>query len=114
MSPTDAMKQKIKADIEKHPIILYMKGSKLMPQCGFSAKVVHILDKIGIDYVTRNVLEDDTLRQAIKEYSDWPTIPQLYINKEFIGGCDIVSELYEEGSLQEMLEEAAKMYSSDK
>lgn len=113
MSSLDEMKQTIKADIDKNPIILYMKGSKLMPQCGFSAKVVHILNSYGIQYEARNVLEDDILRQAIKEYSDWPTIPQLYVGKEFIGGCDIVSELHEEGALQEMLEEATKMYSSD-
>lgn len=103
MNKIEEMKKIIQADIKKHPVILYMKGTKLMPQCGFSGKVVHILNKLGVQFETRNVLEDENLRQAIKEFSDWPTIPQLYINQEFIGGCDIVTQMYESGDLQNLL-----------
>lgn len=97
------MKEQIKQDIEKHPIILYMKGSRFMPQCGFSARVVHILNSLNIDYETRDVLEDPELRQSIKDFSNWPTLPQLYIHGKFIGGCDIISQLYESGELQTLL-----------
>ena len=93
----------IQQDIKKHPVILYMKGSKYMPLCGFSARVVDILQELNAPFETRNVLEDDNLRQAIKEYSNWPTLPQLYVNGEFIGGCDIVTELYEKGELKKIL-----------
>lgn len=98
----------IKEDIEKHPIILFMKGTKLMPMCGFSATVVDILERLEADYETRNVLEDDDLRSAIKEFSDWPTLPQLYINQEFIGGCDIVIELFESGELKKLIDHVEK------
>lgn len=74
-----------------------------MPSCGFSARVVEILNRLGVTYETRNVLENDELRQSIKEFSDWPTIPQLYVKGEFIGGCDIVTELYQTGELEKML-----------
>ena len=76
-----------------------------MPQCGFSAQVVHILNELKVSYETRNVLEDDTLRQGIKDFSDWPTIPQLYVKGEFIGGCDIVKEMFEQGELKPLLVE---------
>ena len=113
MSSVEDVKNKIAKDIESNPVILFMKGSKLMPQCGFSAKVVHILKQLGVQFETRNVLEDDNLRQGIKEYSDWPTIPQLYVNKEFIGGCDIVTELYQEGELETLLKPYISSCSSD-
>jgi monothiol glutaredoxin len=96
-------KDRIKADIAAHKVILYMKGSKSMPMCGFSGQVVHLLNGLNVPYETRNVLENETLRQAIKEFSDWPTIPQLYINGEFIGGCDIITELHQTGELQRLL-----------
>lgn len=96
------MKEKIKEDIEKHPVLLYMKGNRFMPQCGFSARVVHILNSLGIDYETRDVLEDPELRQGIKDFSNWPTLPQLYIQGKFIGGCDIVSQLYTSGELKDL------------
>ena len=99
----DETLKKIEEDIDSNKIILFMKGSKLMPQCGFSARVVHILDQLNVDYETRDVLTDDKLREKIKEYSNWPTLPQLYVNKEFIGGCDIVSELYQTGELQKII-----------
>ena len=95
--------EQIKEDIKNNPVILFMKGSKLMPLCGFSGRVVEILNHLGAIFEIRNVLEDDELRQGIKKYSNWPTLPQLYINGEFIGGCDIVMQLHEEGELQKLL-----------
>ncbi|MDN3504843.1 MAG: Grx4 family monothiol glutaredoxin [Rhabdochlamydiaceae bacterium] len=94
----------IKKDIAANRIILYMKGSKMMPMCGFSARVVEALRECGADFETRNILEDENLRAAIKEFSDWPTLPQLYIDQEFIGGCDIVLELFESGELQRLVD----------
>ena len=98
-----SIQEQIKKELESYPIILFMKGNKLMPQCGFSAQVVHLLQKLEVSFETRDILQDEVLRQGIKEYSDWPTIPQLYINNEFIGGCDIITELYESGKLKEMV-----------
>jgi len=106
MITDDQLKQKkeeIKNDITNNKVMLYMKGNKDMPMCGFSNQVVHILNQSGVTYEAKNVLEDDILRQAIKEFSDWPTIPQLYVNGEFIGGCDIVTELFQSGDLQDTL-----------
>ena len=93
----------IKKDIETHKVILYMKGNKEIPMCGYSARVVEVLKHYGIEFETRNVLDCDTLRSSIKEFSDWPTLPQLYIDKEFIGGCDIIMQLHESGELKDML-----------
>ena len=101
----DAKKEEIKADIEANKIMLYMKGNKDMPMCGFSNQVVHILNQTGVQFEAKNVLEDEVLRQAIKEFSDWPTIPQLYVKGEFIGGCDIVKDMFEKGELKKILEE---------
>ena len=97
-------KEDIQNDIEANKVLLFMKGNKMAPQCGFSAQVVHILNQTGVEFETRDVLQDEYLRQGIKEFSDWPTIPQLYVNKEFIGGCDIVSELFQSGELKTILE----------
>jgi monothiol glutaredoxin len=88
---------------QENNIVLYMKGSKDFPQCGFSAMTCQILKNLDVDFVDINVLEDIDLRQAIKEYSDWPTIPQLYIKNEFIGGCDIVKEMSQSGELESLL-----------
>ena len=99
----EAKIEEIKADIGSNPVMLYMKGNKDFPMCGFSAQVVCILNAVGANYETRNVLEDQVLREAIKMHANWPTIPQLYINGNFVGGCDIVTELYQEGDLQDML-----------
>ena len=94
----------IKEVVTTHPIVLFMKGTKQFPQCGFSSRAVQILKAVGWEnYVTVNVLENDAVRQGIKEYSDWPTIPQLYVNGEFVGGADIMMEMYEAGELQELL-----------
>ena len=97
------MKEQIQADISANPIILFMKGSKQMPLCGFSARVVDVLKEMGVEFVTRDVLQDDDLRQAIKDYSNWPTLPQLYIKGKFIGGCDIVLQLHENGELAKLI-----------
>ncbi|OIN86269.1 MAG: monothiol glutaredoxin, Grx4 family [Alphaproteobacteria bacterium CG1_02_46_17] len=94
---------RIKKDVTENDVVLYMKGTKIFPQCGFSALVANILNMLGVDFISVNVLEDDEIRQGIKDYSNWPTIPQLYIKGEFIGGCDIVKEMFESGELQEML-----------
>jgi monothiol glutaredoxin len=94
---------KIKKTIEENDIVLFMKGSKDFPQCGFSATVVHILNQLKINFADIDVLKDVEIRQAIKEFSDWPTIPQLYIKGEFVGGCDIVKEMFQLGELQELL-----------
>ncbi|MBT6120155.1 Grx4 family monothiol glutaredoxin [bacterium] len=94
----------IDKEVKENKVILYMKGDKDMPQCGFSSQVVQVLNLMGIKFETRNVLEDDYLREGIKQYSDWPTIPQLYVNGEFIGGCDIIMEMYENGDLKTAIE----------
>jgi monothiol glutaredoxin len=103
MDPLEKTKSQIARDIKENRVMLYMKGNKMMPQCGFSAQVVQILNKIGVEFQTKDVLQDAELRQAIKEFSNWPTIPQLYINGEFIGGCDVATELYQSGELQKLL-----------
>ena len=96
----------IKQDINTNDVVLYMKGSKKLPQCGFSSVVASVLERLGVaEYTDVNVLLDDEIRQGIKEFSDWPTIPQLYVKGEFIGGCDIVREMYQTGELQELLSE---------
>jgi len=95
--------QQIHKDITNNDIVLYMKGEQRMPQCGFSGTVVHILNKLGVTFKDINVLDDEAIRQGIKEFSNWPTIPQLYIKGEFIGGCDIVKEMYQSGELQSIL-----------
>lgn len=98
-----SIQEKIKQQIAANPVILYMKGTADFPQCGFSSRVVEILNRCGVEFVAVNVLEDPEIRQGIKDYANWPTIPQLYINGEFIGGCDIVSELFANGELQKLL-----------
>lgn len=96
------IQKKIGRQIEENPIILYMKGSKEMPQCGFSAQVVNILNYYKVDYETVDVLLDPEIRQGIKDYSQWPTLPQLYVNGNFIGGCDICTEMHLNGELGEV------------
>ena len=96
-------KQRIDALVKQHPVLLFMKGDRQFPQCGFSATVVQILDQLLPDYATVDVLQDPEIREGIKEYSSWPTIPQLYVKGEFQGGCDIVREMYEKGELGDLL-----------
>ena len=100
------VKEKIDNLIEQNKIVVFMEGTKLMPQCGFSNNVVQILNSLGINFETVDILEDNEIRQGIKEYSNWPTIPQVYINGEFVGGSDIMIELYQKGELQQMVEVA--------
>ena len=97
------IKEKIETLINDNDVCLFMKGTPDSPQCGFSMAVSNVLKHLNVNYKGINVLEDEKLRQGIKEYSDWPTIPQLYVKKEFIGGCDIVKEMYESGELLELL-----------
>lgn len=104
MSPE--LQTKINRLLGENKILVFMKGSKLMPQCGFSNNVVQILNTLGVPFETVDVLEDFELRQGIKEYSNWPTIPQVYINGELVGGSDIMIELYQSGELQQMVEVA--------
>ena len=98
------IKEKIKKIIDSNDICLFMKGIPEAPQCGFSMAVSNILKHLNVNFKGINVLEDENIRQGIKEYSDWPTIPQLYIKGEFVGGCDIVKELFENGELKSMLQ----------
>ena len=95
--------QFIAKTVSEHPVVLFMKGVPEQPQCGFSAQVVQILDHLGADFVGVNVLQSDALREGIKTYSDWPTIPQLYVKGEFVGGCDIIREMFQAGELQQLL-----------
>ena len=99
----EATKKKIDNLIEKNKVCLFMKGTPEVPQCGFSLAVSNVLKHLKVEFHGINVLDDDELRQGIKQYSDWPTIPQLYIEKKFIGGCDIVKEMFETGELQKIL-----------
>jgi monothiol glutaredoxin, Grx4 family len=100
----------IRETVTKHPVVLFMKGSAQFPQCGFSGRAIQILKSCGVKkLVTVNVLEDEEVRQGIKEYSNWPTIPQLYINGEFIGGSDIMGEMNETGELKALLEKAGAL-----
>jgi monothiol glutaredoxin len=103
---TPEVKEKIDQLVAENKILVFMKGSKLMPQCGFSNNVVQILNTLGVPYETVDVLQDPDIRQGIKEYSSWPTIPQVYLNGEFVGGSDILIELYQSGELQQIVEVA--------
>jgi monothiol glutaredoxin len=94
---------RIKSDIASNDIVLYMKGTPVFPMCGFSAAVVQVLTHLGVKFRGINVLEDPSIRNGIKEFSNWPTIPQLYVKGEFVGGCDIVREMFQTGELQDML-----------
>ena len=96
---------RIQAEITENPVMLYMKGNAMFPQCGFSARVVQILTHMGVPFKTANVLEDAGLRDGIKQFSNWPTIPQLYVKGEFVGGCDIITEMFQSGELATMLAE---------
>lgn len=102
MNIEQSVLEHIQSDISKNDVVLYMKGTKLFPQCGFSAVVVSILQKLNIEFLDVNILTDANLRQGIKDFSNWPTIPQLYYKGEFIGGCDIVREMYSSGELHEL------------
>lgn len=95
--------EQIQETISTNDVVLYMKGTKDFPQCGFSAAVSHVLKTVGVEFLDVDVLRDPEVRQGIKDFSDWPTIPQLYVKGEFIGGCDIIKEMFQSGELQELL-----------
>ena len=97
--------ERIRSEVDANPVFLYMKGTPMFPQCGFSARVVQILTHFGVPFQSANVLEDDALRDGIKEFSQWPTIPQLYVKGEFVGGCDIITEMAESGELETLMAE---------
>jgi len=103
MTDRDPVMTRIQNDIDANPVVLYMKGTPVFPQCGFSAQVVQVLSLVGVKFKAFDVLADDQLRQGIKEFSNWPTVPQLYVKGEFVGGCDIVREMYQSGELVELL-----------
>jgi monothiol glutaredoxin len=109
---TDANAQ-IKETVEGNDVVLFMKGTSAMPQCGFSSRVAGVLNYMGIEYKDVNVLEDEGVRQGIKDFSDWPTIPQLYVKGEFVGGCDIITEMTLSGELDTMLEENGVKFDKD-
>jgi monothiol glutaredoxin len=100
---TNPVFERIRQDISQNDVVLYMNGTPVFPQCGFSAAVVQVLSQLGVKFKGIDVLTDPSLRQGIKEFSQWPTIPQLYVKGEFVGGCDIIREMYSSGELQEML-----------
>jgi len=103
----------IKDTVTQNDVVLYMKGTKSMPQCGFSSKVAGVLNFMGVEYADINVLADDDIRQGIKDYSDWPTIPQLYVKGEFVGGCDIIVEMTLSGELDTLFDDNGVTYSKD-
>ena len=107
------VKIQIDETIKANDVVLYMKGTKEMPQCGFSSRVAGVLNYMGVDFTDVNVLADEDVRQGIKEYSDWPTVPQLYVKGEFVGGCDIITEMTLSGELDTLLDENGIGYNKD-
>lgn len=105
MSDAQAVQDWIRKTVADNDVVLFMKGNKQFPQCGFSAQVAKILEHLGVPYKDVNVLEDNGLREGIKAYTNWPTIPQLYVKGEFVGGCDIIREMFQEGELHHLIHE---------
>ena len=103
MSLDDATRQRLQSIIDSGPVVLFMKGNRQVPQCGFSATVIQILDHLNSEYSTVDVLQDPEVREGIKAFTQWPTIPQLYVKGEFVGGCDIIREMFQTGELQQTL-----------
>jgi len=101
----DTTRERIQTEVDANDVLLFMKGTPVFPQCGFSAAVIQVLSHLQVKFNSVNVLEDPDVRDGIKQYSDWPTIPQLYVKGEFVGGCDIIREMYETGELKTFLEE---------
>jgi monothiol glutaredoxin len=102
---TDDTQARIAEAVNGNEVLLFMKGSPLFPQCGFSSRAIAILDHLGVEYGSVDVLQDQAIRQGIKQFSDWPTIPQLYVKGEFVGGCDIITEMYQSGELASLLDQ---------
>ncbi len=109
----DLVAERITKDITENPVMLYMKGTAMFPQCGFSARVVQILSHMNVPFKTANVLEDMELRDGIKKFSNWPTVPQLYVKGEFVGGCDIITEMYQSGELEGLMKEKGVPHQAD-
>lgn len=107
------MQDRIQSMIDDNAVVLFMKGTKDMPQCGFSSRVAGVLNYMGVTYSDVNVLSDDEIRQGIKDFSDWPTIPQLYVKGEFVGGCDIVTEMTLSGELDQLFDQKGVTYDKD-
>ena len=107
------VKDRIDDTVKSNDVVLFMKGNKTMPQCGFSSRVAGVLNYMGVEFTDVNVLEDDSLRQGIKDFSDWPTIPQLYVKGEFVGGCDIITEMTLSGELDKLFETNGVAYDKD-
>ena len=105
--------QQITETVSGNDVVLFMKGTKTMPQCGFSSRVAGVLNFMGVDFADVNVLEDENIRQGIKDYSDWPTIPQLYVKGEFVGGCDIITEMTLSGELDTLFDEKGVSYDKE-
>ncbi len=105
--------EQIKDTVDANDVVLFMKGTKAMPQCGFSSRVVGVLNFMGVEYRDVNVLADEEIRQGIKDYSDWPTIPQLYVKGEFVGGCDIITEMTLSGELDQLFDKEGVAYDKD-
>ena len=110
MSLDEALRARIQETIQKNDVVLYMKGTKAMPQCGFSSRVAGILNYMGVNYADVDVLSDADIRQGIKDFSDWPTIPQLYVKGEFVGGCDIITEMTLSGELDQLFDTKGVAY----
>ena len=106
-------KTRIDETVKSNDVVLYMKGTKEMPQCGFSSRVAGVLNYMGVDFADVNVLADEDIRQGIKDYSDWPTIPQLYVKGEFVGGCDIITEMTLSGELDTLFEDSGVTFDKD-
>jgi monothiol glutaredoxin len=114
MTPQQDVQDWLRKTIAQNDVVLFMKGNKAMPQCGFSSQVAHILGLLGVSYHYVNVLQDMSIRDGIKAFSNWPTIPQLYVKGEFVGGCDIVREMAEAGELQQLLDDKGVAYDKTK
>ncbi len=110
---SDPVFERIQNDVGSNKVMLFMKGNAMFPQCGFSARVVQILTHMGVPFQTVNVLEDASLREGIKQFSNWPTIPQLYVDGEFVGGCDIITEMYQSGELETLMKEKGVAHQAD-
>ena len=113
MTETTDTATQIQETISQNAVVLYMKGTKEMPQCGFSSRVAGVLNYMGVDYADVNVLADDAIRQGIKDFSDWPTVPQLYVKGEFVGGCDIITEMTLSGELDTLFDTKGVAYDKD-
>lgn len=110
---TATAQDQIRDTVEGNDVVLFMKGTKMMPQCGFSSRVAGVLNYLGVDYADVNVLADPEVRQGIKDFSDWPTIPQLYVKGEFVGGCDIVTEMMLSGELDQLFDAKGVTYNKE-